>query len=77
MTQNGDLLQVATISREVTEPEGDEGKDTRKRTMAKAKRIIANSIKDHLIPHVSSLRTPKEVFDSFIKLFEGKNITRR
>ena len=40
------------ISREVLEPEGDEAKD-------RAKRIIADSIKHHLIPHVSSLNTPK------------------
>ena len=39
-----------------------------------AKRIIADSIKDHLIPQVSSLKTPKEMFDSLTKLFEGKNI---
>ena len=38
------------------------------------KRIIANSIKDHIIPHMSSLKTPKEMFDSLSKIFEGKNI---
>ena len=44
---------------------------------ARAKRIIANSIKDHLIPHVSSLKTPKEVFDALTKLFKGKNINQK
>ena len=44
--------------------------------MVKAKRIITDSIKDHLIPHVSSLKTPKEVFDALPKLFKGKNINR-
>ena len=42
-----------------------------------AKRIIADSIKDQLIPHVSSLKTPKEMFDALTKLFEGKNINRK
>ena len=42
-----------------------------------AKRIIANSIKDHLIPQVSSLKTPKEMFDALTKLFEGKNINQK
>ena len=42
--------------------------------MVKAKRIILDSIKDHLILHVSSLKTPKEVFDALTKLFERKNI---
>ena len=36
-----------------------------------------DSIKDHLILHVSSLKTPKEMFDSLTKLFEGKNINRK
>ena len=38
------------------------------------KRIIVDSIKDHLIPQVSSLKTPKSMFDALTKLFEGKNI---
>ena len=42
-----------------------------------AKRIIDDSIKDHLIPQVSSLKTPKEMFDSLTKLFEGKNINQK
>ena len=45
--------------------------------MIRAKRIIADSIKYHLIPHVSSLRTPKQMFDTLTKLFEGKNINRK
>ena len=42
--------------------------------MVKAKRIIADSIKDHFTAHVSSLKTPKEVFNALKKMFEGKNI---
>ena len=49
------------IKEEVAEPEGDEAKPKHKKDMIKAKRIIANSnIKDHLIPQVSSRRTPKK-----------------
>ena len=47
------------ISEEVPELEGDEAKDAHNRSMDKAKRIIADSIKDHLIPHVSSFKTLK------------------
>ena len=64
-------------SGEVTEPEGDESKNTHKNNLVKAKRIIADSIKDHLIPHVSSFKTPKEVFDTLTKMFEGKNINQK
>ena len=38
------------ISGEVTVPEGDEAKALHKKNLIKAKRIIADSIKDHLIP---------------------------
>ena len=65
------------ITREVPEPEQDEDKVTHKKNLVKAKRIIENSIKDHLIPHVSSFKTPKEVYDALKKMFEGKNINRK
>ena len=58
------------ISGKVPVPEGDEAKALHKKNLVKAKTIIADSIKDHLIPQVSSLKTPKEMFDSLIKLFE-------
>ena len=45
--------------------------------MAKAKRIIAYSIKDHLIPRVSTFKTSKEVYDALTKMFEGKKINRK
>ena len=47
------------INEEVPVPEGDEAKALCKKNLVKAKRIIADSIKDNLIPHVSSLNTPK------------------
>ena len=47
------------ISKEVPEPKGDEAKATHKKKLVESKRIIANSIKDHLIPHVSSSDIPK------------------
>jgi hypothetical protein len=47
------------------------------RTETRAKRIIANSIKDHLIPQVSSKNTPKEMFDALTRMYEGKNINRK
>ena len=62
------------FSEEVLVPEGDEAKALHKKKLVMAKRIIANSIKDHLILQVSTLKTLKEIFDSLTKLFEGKNI---
>ena len=48
-----------------------------KKNLFKAKKIIVYSITDHLIPQVSSLKTPKEMVDSLTKLFEWKNINRK
>ena len=48
-----------------------------KKNLVKAKNIIADSIMDHLIPQVSSLKTPKYIFDSLTKLFEGNNINQK
>ena len=70
--EENDLDQY--IGKEVLESEEDEAKAIHKKNLVKAKRIIAYSINDNLIPHVSSLKKPKEVFDALTKLFEGKNI---
>ena len=61
------------ISGEVLVPEGDEAKALHKKNLVKAKRIIVDSIKDHLIPQVYCLKTPKEMFNSLTKLFEENN----
>ena len=65
------------ICEEVPTPEGDEANAIHKKNLVKTKRIIADFITNHLIPHVSSLKTPKETFDALTKLFEGKNIKRK
>ena len=65
------------VKGEVAEPKGDEEKAKHKKNLVNDKRIIVDSIKDNLIPHVSSLRTPKEMFDAFTNLYEGKNINRK
>ena len=64
------------ISGEVPAPEGDEAKALHKKNLIKAKRIIVDSTKDHIIPRVSSLKTPQEMFDALTNLFEGKNINQ-
>ena len=44
------------IEEDIPEPEGEAPKAKHKKSLVKEKRIIADSIKDHLIPHVSSLK---------------------
>ena len=65
------------IKDEVREPKGDEAKAKHKKDLIKAKRIIIDFIKDHLIPQVSSKNTPKEMFNALTNLFEGKNVNKR
>ena len=52
------------VEEDIPEPKGDDAKARHKKSIVKAKRIIADSIKDHLISHVSSLKTPKQRFDA-------------
>ena len=52
-------------------------KSLHKKNLVKAKKNIVDSITNHLISQVSSLKTPNEMFDSLSKLFEGNNINRK
>jgi hypothetical protein len=54
----------------VLEPEKDAAKEKYKKDMIKAKRIIADSIKDHLIPQVSSKNKPKYMVDTLTRMYE-------
>jgi len=65
------------VEKEVQEPEEEEARVNHKKEMIKAKRIITDSIKDNLIPQVSSLKTPKSVFDALTQMFKGRNINRK
>ena len=42
----------------------------------KAKRILSNSIKDQLISHISTLKTPKEMFEALTSLYESNNTNK-
>ena len=62
------------IKENVPKPEENVAKEKYKEDMVKAKRIIADSIKDHLIPQVSSKNNPNNMFDSLTRMYEGKNM---
>ena len=48
-----------------------------KKNLVKAKKIMVDSVTDQLVPQVSSLKKPKDMFDFLTKLFEGKNIHQK
>ena len=60
------------IKEEVVEPEEDEAKEKHNKDLIRKMRIIVDSIKYHLIPQVSSKDTPKEMYDSLSRMYEGR-----
>ena len=68
---------VSFVEQDIEEPEEDVAKAKYKKDLIKEKRIIVDSIKNHLIPHVSTLKTPKKMMDALSHLFEGKNINQK
>ena len=59
------------------ELEEAEAKSKYKKDMIIAKRIIVDSIKDNLIPQVSSRETPKEMFDALSGYLKEEKIIGR
>ena len=70
--EENDLVKF--IKENVPKLEEDATKQKYKKEMIKAKRKIVDYIKDHLIAQVSSKNTPKDMFDSLTRIYEGKNI---
>jgi hypothetical protein len=63
------------IKENVPEPTDAAAKAKHQKGTVRAKRIIAYSIKDHLIPQVASKKTPKVLmFDALTRMYEGRNI---
>ena len=60
------------ISEEVPVPKGDEAKALHKNKLVMANRIIVDSIKDHLIPQVSSLKTKKKCLMPWPSYLKGR-----
>lgn len=60
----------------ITEPEGEEEKSKYMNNEGKAKKILIDSVKDHLIPHISELDTTK-MYDALVGLLESNNTSRK
>jgi hypothetical protein len=43
----------------------------------KARRIIINGIKDHIIPHLSCTKTVKDMWEALVKLYQSDNQSRK
>ena len=62
------------IKNEIAEPKEAEAKEKHEHDLIKAMRIIVDSIKNHLIPQVSSKKKPKQMYDALSRMYEGSNI---
>jgi hypothetical protein len=69
-----DILEHVTVG--VLEPEEEDQKTKHKKNEKKAKRIVSDSVKDHLIPHISELQTTRQMYEALNKLYESKDISR-
>jgi hypothetical protein len=68
MLQEHDLEQYVTT--EVEEPTNNVGITTFRKSQSKAKRIIFDSVKDNIIPAMTSLMTAKDCMDTLVNLYE-------
>ena len=75
------ILEKNDISRfikeNVPEPADATAKTKYQKDLVRAKRIIVDSIKDHLIPQVAFKNTPKAMFDALTRMYEGRNINQK
>ena len=65
------------IKEYIQELEEDEAKIKYKNNVVKAKMIISDSTKYHLIPHFSKFNTLKDMFEALTRLYESKTTSRK
>lgn len=72
--EENDILNF--IEEKTPGPSDDTKKDKWRKNDIKARKILLDSIKDNLIPHISKLKTTKEMFDVLKRLFENSSTSR-
>jgi hypothetical protein len=65
-----EILIVAT-------PTDPQWLEAHKKKEVKAKQMIMDVVKDHLIPHISKKKTAKEMFDALVGLYQSENINKK
>jgi hypothetical protein len=66
--QEHDFEQYVTTV--VEEPTNNSGRAAFRKSQAKAKRIIFDSVKDNIMPAMTSLTTSKDCMDTLVNLYE-------
>jgi hypothetical protein len=70
-SKEDDLLSL--IEKTLPETTTDEEKDDWNANDFKARKIIIYSIRDHLLPHIATLKTTYEMYDALKNMFESNN----
>jgi hypothetical protein len=68
-----DLLEHVTVG--VPKPDEEEQKTKHKKNEKKTKRIVSDSVKDHLFPHISEIQTTRQMYEALNRLYESKDIS--
>ena len=68
-----DLLEHVTVG--VPESDEEEQKTKHKKNENKEKRIVSDSVKDHLIPHINELHRARKMYEALNNLYEIKDIS--
>jgi hypothetical protein len=72
--EEDDLLSL--IEKTLPETAIDEEKDDWKADDVKARKIIIYSVRDHLLPHIATIKTTYEMYDALKNMFESNNNLR-
>ena len=70
--EENDLLKF--VNEDVPKLEEEAKKAQWKKNDARARRILVDSMKNHLVPHISEKTTTKNMFKALKKLFQDSNI---
>jgi hypothetical protein len=65
------------VDKAVTPPTDLTTLDAHNKKEIKAERVLLDSVKDHLIPHLNEKKMTKEMFDALVSLFQSKNMNRK
>ena len=72
LLEENDLLQC--VNEKVPEQEAREDKTHWRKNGAKARRILVDLVRDHLVPQISEEKTTRKMFKTLKNLFEHSNI---
>jgi hypothetical protein len=64
------------IQKALPETTTDEEKEERKEYGIKERKIIIYSIRDHLLPRISNMKTSYEIYEALKNMFESNNTLR-